>query len=125
MNKLIIELGGKERTLKFNNIFLREFQKKQQEENDEISNISIMIYAGLKAYSVVSETKLDATFEDCCDWAEEMILQNDSDKITAILEAFQESNIYKSGQEVKKKMETEMELQIGMPSNGMLSVNSV
>ena len=123
MNKLIIELGGKERTLKFNNIFLKEFQKKQQKENDEISNISIMIYAGLKSWSVVSETKMEVSFEECCDWAEEMILTNDTNKITAILEAFQESNIYKSGQEVKKKMEAEMEAQIGTLSNGMLTGN--
>lgn len=112
----MIELGGKERTLKFNNIFLREFQAKQKDgEDEEITNLSMMIYAGLKAYSEVSETKMEATFEDACDWAEEMILNNDTEKIEAIMGGFTESNVYKAGVELKKKMD-EANQQIGMPS---------
>jgi hypothetical protein len=118
MNKLVIELGGKERTLKFNNIFLREYQKKQKEDTDEIMQISLMIWAGMKAYSEVSETPLTATFEDACDWGEDMILNNDTDTMNKILNAFQESNVYKAGQEVKKKME-ETSQQTGMPLSDM------
>src|SRR6478609_9736665 len=118
MNKLIIELGGKERTLKFNNIFAREFEKKKLEYDDDVSNLSAMLYAGIKAYSVVSETKMEESFEECCDIAEDVML-NSPDKIMEILTAFQESNFYKAAEDVKKKIEMG-ELQIGMPSNGML-----
>jgi hypothetical protein len=120
MNKLNIEIGGKERTLKFNNVFAREYEKKQRQYNEDVTAIGIMIFAGMKAWSVVSETPMEATFEDCCDWGDEMVLNNDSEKMNKILEAFQESNFYKAVEDIKKKTE-EMIQQIGMPSNGMLT----
>ncbi len=122
MNKLVIELGGKERTLKFNNIFAREFEKKKLEYNDDVTNLSAMLYAGIKAYSVVSETKMQETFEDCCDLAEDIII-NDVDKMQLILDAFQESTFYKAAEEVKKKMESGELEQIGTQLNGMLLEN--
>lgn len=123
MNKLVIELGGKERTLKFNNVFALEYEKKRLQYDETVTSISVMIYAGMKAYSVVSETKMEATFEDCCDWGDDLVLRNDAEKVNAIFEAFYESNIYKASQEVKKKMETETSQQIGTVLNGMLTVS--
>jgi len=124
MNKIVIELGGKERTLKFNNIFAREYEKKKLEYDDDVSNLCAVLYAGIKAYSVVSETKMQETFEECCDLAEDMIL-NHPDKIQEIIEAFQESNFYKAAEEVKKKMAKLAEPPIGIALNGMLMANSV
>ena len=123
MNKLVIELGGKERTLKFNNIFAREFEKKKLEYNDDVTNLSVVLYAGIKAYAVVSETKMDATFEECCDWAEDILI-NDMPKMQQILDAFQESTFYKAAEEIKKKMETDGQPQlIGTQLSDTLTVN--
>jgi hypothetical protein len=111
MNKLVIELGGKERTLKFNMLFLEEYAKKLKENANNVSNTALMIYAAIKANSEVTETPMDCSFEDCFDWAEEMLLNDDVTKINIILEAYQQSNVYKST--IKKKMETESQ-QTGM-----------
>lgn len=114
MNKLTIELGGKQRTLKFNMLFLEEFEKKRKENQGEISNTACMIYAAIKAHSEITDTPMDCTFEDCFDWTEEMLLNNDVEKIEKILEAYQQSTIYKFTQEaIKKKTET-------VQQNGML-----
>jgi hypothetical protein len=126
MNKLVIELGGKERTLKFNNIFAREYEKKKLQYNEDSTNLGDMLYAGIKAYSVVSETKMEETYEECCDLADDILL-NHAEKMQEILTAFQESTFYKAGQEVKKKIETgEMKIEalpIGMQLSDTLMVN--
>lgn len=117
MNKLKIELGGEERTLKFNMLFLEEFEKKRKENQGEVSNTACMIYAGIKANCELTDTQLDCTFEDCYDWAEEILLNNDVAKIEKILEAYQQSTVYKFTQEALKKKEAEaINQQIGMQS---------
>ena len=112
MNKLVIELGGKERTLKFNMLFLEEFEKKRKEKQNEVSNTACMIYAAIKANSELTDTPMDCTFEDCYDWSEEMLLNNDVSKVEKILEAYQQSTVYKATQEAIKKKEA-MNGQIG------------
>ena len=112
MNKLIIELGGKERTLKFNMLFLEHFEKKRKESQGEVSNTACMIYAAIKANSELTDTPMDCTFEDCYDWSEEMLLNNDVSKVEKILEAYQQSTVYKATQEALKKKEL-MNGQIG------------
>lgn len=107
MNKLVIELGGKERTLKFNMIFLEEYDKKKRENGNAISNTAVMIWAGIKAHSEITETPMDCTFEDCYDWAEEMIFNNDVDKINSIGEAFLNSTVFKGIEDAKKKLQQE------------------
>ena len=107
MNKLIIELGGKERTLKFNMLFLEEFEKKRKENQNELSNTACMIYAAIKANSELTDTPMDCTFEDCYDWSEEMLLNNDVSKVEKILTAYQQSTVYKATQEALKKKETQ------------------
>jgi len=105
MNKLVIELGGKERTLKFNMLFLEEFEKKRKENQGEVSNTACMIYAAIKANSELTDTPMDCSFEDCYDWSEEMLLNNDVSKVEKILMAYQESTVYKATQEAIKKKE--------------------
>lgn len=118
MNKLVIELGGKERTLKFNMLFLEEFEKKRKEKQSEVSNTACMIYAAIKANSELTDTPMDCSFEDCYDWAEEMLLNNDVSKVEKILEAYQQSTVYKATQEAIKKKEV-MNGQTGTPLEDM------
>src|SRR5678810_192475 len=105
MNKLVIELGGKERTLKFNMLFLEEFEKKRKEGQGEVLNTACMIYAAIKANSELTDTPMDCTYEDCYDWSEEMLLNNDISKVEKILEAYQDSTVYKATKKKKKKKE--------------------
>jgi len=107
MNKIKIELGGKERTLKFNMLFLEEFEKKRKENKGEVSNTACMIYAAIKANCELTDVQIDCTFEDCYDWSEEMLLNNDISKVEKILEAYQQSTVYKFTQEALKKKEAE------------------
>jgi hypothetical protein len=124
MNKLKIEFGGRERTLKFNMLFLEEFEKKRKENQGDVKNTACMIYAGIKANSELTDTPMDCTFEDCYDWAEEMLLNNEVDKLTTLLEAYQQSTVYKATVEALKKKQVEtasltvMNGQIGTPLNG-------
>lgn len=125
MNKLKIELGGKERTLKFNMLFLEEFEKKRKENQGEVSNTACMIYAAIKANSELTDTPMDCTFEDVYDWSEEMLLNNDVATIEKILEAYQQSTVYKFAEDIKKKTEEALNAgQIGTPLNGTLSGTS-
>lgn len=122
MNKLKIELGGKERTLKFNMLFLEEFEKKRKENQGEVSNTACMIYAAIKANSELTDTPMDCTFEDCYDWSEEMLLTNNVATIEKILEAYQQSTVYKFTQEALKKKETDSLIQTAINGQiGMLS----
>ena len=124
MNKIKIELGGKERTLKFNMLFLEEFEKKRKENQGEVSNTACMIYAAIKANCELTDVQIDCTYEDCYDWSEEMLLNNDISKVEKILEAYQQSTVYKFTQEALKKKEAENlittainNVQIGMQLN--------
>jgi hypothetical protein len=125
MNKLKIELGGKERTLKFNMLFLEEFEKKRKENQGNVSNTACMIYAAIKANSELTDEPMDCTYEDCFDWSEEMLLNNDAETVGKILEAYQQSTVYKFTVEATKKKEMEsMNGQTGKPLNGTLSEKS-
>ena len=48
---------------------------------------------------------MDCTYEDCYDWSEEMLLNSDVSKVEKILEAYQQSTVYKATQEAIKKKE--------------------
>jgi hypothetical protein len=81
-----------------------------------------MIWSGLKAYAEVTDTPVDCTKEDCYDWVEEMLFNNDVDTINAISEAYLQSSVYKATEEAKKK--TQADLQTLIHSNGTLSERS-
>jgi len=118
MNKIKIEIGGKERTLKFNMLFLEEFEKKRKDSQGEVSNTACMIYAAIKANCELTDVQMDCTFEDCYDWSEEMLLNNDLSKVEKILEAYQQSTVYKFTQEALKKKEATESLIAQTLSNG-------
>ena len=83
-----------------------------------------MIYAAIKANSELTDTPMDCTYEDCYDWSEEMLLNNDVSTVEKILEAYQQSTVYKATQEAIKKKEA-MNGQIGTLLEGTPSVSLV
>lgn len=70
MSYIQIELKGKKRGLKFNQLAIEIFSK----HLDDTSNASMIyacIYAGLRGNSYVKREDVDYTFEDVCDWVDE------------------------------------------------------
>jgi len=130
MNKITVNLGGKERTLKFTMLTQELWEKLSiqhfsAEDFGEFSNntqtigkvglaSAIIVYAGLKAYADLTQTKPDFTLEDCLDWVEELMISEDDVVLKSIYDTWTASAAYKSRQELKKKMDE----QIGMQSEG-------
>lgn len=129
MNKVTVNLGGKERTLKFTMLTQELYEKLciQYFTPDDVQAMSaneqtigqtglasaIVIYAGLKAYADLTQTKPDFTLEDCVDWSEELIINNDEQVLQSIFSTWTESAAYKSRVELKKKLEQMESQQIG------------
>jgi|ERR1044072_771763 hypothetical protein len=138
MNKLTIELGGKERTLKFDMRAQEKLEKLLMERLDAEEIVSmaenamsdgtnmfstaILIYAAMLSYCAIVGSKPDFTLEDCIDWYEEIIHKNESQKIQAIMDVYTESTAYKSRVELKKNL-TQAE-QTGMKSEDTHSEKS-
>lgn len=91
MSSCVITLGGKERTLKFNQLAIVVLMKKALPDYQEVTSIPAMVYGGLKGYCYAKEMEEDFTFEDVCDWCEN-ITPDDVEKVVA---AFTEAEAYK------------------------------
>lgn len=102
MSYVQIEIGGKLRGLKFNKMAQLTLQDKIQVGN-LMSGIYALIYAGLTANDYVKGIELDYTFENVCDWADDL----KDEELLKIQEAYQLTEAYKLGQsyleDAKKK----------------------
>lgn len=127
MNKLIIELGGKERTLRFNTLFIKllaEVTEQYPVGTDNVSATAIFVYAGLKADSILTGRALDVSFVDCFETVEDWALNGQDEKIQRIVDAYYSSTVYNFIEESKKKI-VETSEQIGTSSEDMPLENSV
>ena len=93
MSYLQIEIGGKKRGLKFNQLAI-ELISQHNTSGTNTGFIYAMIYAGLKGNSYVKNEEPDYTFEQACDWVDEM--DNKSDVITKVTNTMTETQIWKS-----------------------------
>lgn len=91
-----INIGGKLRNLKYNQLALEEIIK------SDISSISGMgasytiVHAGLIAACYVAREKVDFTFENVCDWIDELIKTKEGvTGVTQAVEAFTISTAFK------------------------------
>lgn len=91
MSYIKIEIGGKERGLKFNQGAIHIFQSKIDSENIAATTGYALIWAGLKANAYVKGEEVDFTFEQVCDWCDEL----SEDTIIKIITCFQETQQYK------------------------------
>jgi hypothetical protein len=96
-----ILIGGKERGWKGSQMTVDIIR---QMADPEISLTYATVYAGLKANCYAKREEPDFTFEEVCDWCEQLSVE-DAQKINA---AFQETQAYKKGiaaqeEDTKKK----------------------
>ena len=93
MSYIKINIGGKERGLKFNQMAMIIMGEKTDKENITASAAYALIYAGLRANTYVKSEEPDYTFEQVCDWVDLLSV----DDIQAINNAFIETEAYKKG----------------------------
>lgn len=105
MSYIQIEIGGKLRGLKFNQMSLMIFSSKTDKDEPTASSGYALIYAGLKANSYVKgeefveTTEVDGkkvetpiTFEMVCDWYEEL----SEETILKVVKCFNETQTFKN-----------------------------
>lgn len=63
-----------------------------------------VLHAGYLNNLIVKETTGDLTFEHFCDYVENAITSKDSEELSIALSTYSQSNVVKTGVEVKKKV---------------------
>ena len=99
MSYLQITIGGKERGLKFNQLAIETIAKLNDTET--VSGLLYaMVYAGLKANLYVKREEPDFTFEQVCDWVDELENKEEfSDKISkCVMESQSWKNLIKTSE---------------------------
>lgn len=90
-NYIQIDIGGKLRGLKFNQLSLEVYTKNVNYEQPNASAIYATFYAGLIGNCYVKKEEPDFTFEQVTDWVDE-VGKNDIEKVCNL---WAETNIYK------------------------------
>jgi hypothetical protein len=102
MSYLQLELGGKLRGLKFNQLAI-EVISTHNDTGTQSAFMYAMIYGGLMGNSYVKREEPDYTFEDVCDWVD--VMENKAEavgKVTDVLTSTQVwKNLVKAGQEAE------------------------
>lgn len=91
MSYIKINIGGSDRGLKFNQGALITFQNTVDKENVNATTPYALIWAGLKANAYVKREEMEFTFEQVCDWVDEM---ND-ETLLEVIKCFQETQAFK------------------------------
>jgi hypothetical protein len=109
MSYLQLELGGKLRGLKFNQLAIEIIST----HNDNSTNSGFMyamIYGGLMGNSYVKREEVSYTFEDVCDWVD--VMGNKAEAIAKVTEVLTSTQVWKTlvkaGEEIneeKKKVQ--------------------
>jgi hypothetical protein len=104
MSYTTIELGGKTRGLKFNQLAI-ELIGQYNDSSTTTGFLYAMVYAGLKGNAYVKREELDATFEQVCDWVDEMpnkdTVVGDTTKVLAETQIWKD--LVKQGEEAEEK----------------------
>lgn len=93
MSYLQIKIGGKLRGLKFNQLAI-EVISQYNNSGTNTGFVYAMIYGGLRGNSYVKNEEPDYTFENVCDWIDE--LENKNEVITLVSNTMTETQIWKS-----------------------------
>lgn len=98
-NYIQIEIGGKLRGLKFNQLALEVFTKHTDYQTTH-GDLYACIYGGLRGNSYVRREEPDYTFEEVCDWCDE----TDNAKIVEAYNLFTETQNFKDWYEKFKDL---------------------
>lgn len=90
MNYIQIEIGGKLRGLKFNQMADVEYQVKVGKNTNPIAHTYAMIWAGLIAACFIKGEEVDFTFEEVCDWCAKV----KDDDFLKILDAYKSTKAF-------------------------------
>lgn len=93
MSYVQIEIGGKLRGLKFNQLAI-ELMAEYNDNQTATSVLYSMVYAGLRGNDYVKRVDPEYSFEDVCDWVDGM--DDKQQKLDKIAAALNESQIWKS-----------------------------
>lgn len=91
--KILLNLGGSIRPLKFNMYAVKKFD--DIKASGDAGEILKLVYGGLHGGCLIENKDADFTTEDVSDWIDELIM-NDPDAVNKIMDCFSESNIYKA-----------------------------
>jgi hypothetical protein len=100
---ITLQLGGKERTLKFNMRALETLSEVKLAGDIGLSSAAVIVYAGLIGWHYAKQTQPDFTFEDVSEWVEDIMLSEDRGVIADVNECFESSRAFKFIQENAKK----------------------
>ncbi len=104
MSYIQIEIGGKERGLKFNQLAI-EIIASYNDGATTSSFMYAMYYGGLRGNSYVKREETDYTFEQVCDWVDE--LKNKSEVNEKVVNMMQSTALWqeliKDGEDQEKK----------------------
>jgi hypothetical protein len=92
MSYLQIELGGKSRGLKFNQLAI-EIISTYNDQSTNSGFLYAMIYGGLRGNSYVKREETNYTFEEVCDWCDQ--IANKEQIIAKVTETLTETQIWK------------------------------
>ena len=88
-----IDLGGKLRSLKFNMYAIELIANRQI--NSDSCNLAIFIYAGLCGNAFAKSCGVaplcEEDFDEIIEWAEDMLINSETEKIKSIMEAYYQS----------------------------------
>ena len=99
MSYIQIEIGGKLRGLKFNQLAI-EIISQYNDSQTQSGFLYSMVYGGLRGNTYVKREEPDYTFEEVCDWVDNF--ENKEEAVAIITKAMTESQVWK---EVVKKGE--------------------
>jgi hypothetical protein len=95
MSYIKINIGGEERGLKFNQLSLEVYIQNLDYDAINTSSIYATFYAGLKGNSYAKKEEVTYTFEDVCNWVDDLFIK-DKSIIETITKLFSETENYKN-----------------------------
>jgi hypothetical protein len=106
-----LEIGGKLRGLKFNQLSLEVYTKNLNYGNAiNASTIYATFYAGLVANCYVKQEEPDFTFEDVTNWVDELYEQGRKKDIEKVCNCWAETHTYREWlEEFKEKLRSILE----------------
>lgn len=109
MSRIEINIGGKIRGWKANQLTVELFSKFVKQDGIEITSLYAAVYSGLMADLYVNRAEPDFTFADVCDWVDAIYEGKDLSIISAVNDAFEDSAAYISTMEkLQDKIRTEV-----------------
>lgn len=120
---IVADIGGKKRGLKFGmyavTMISRRIGKFLEAGAEVTSQVAVEIfYAGLVNNCVVKESEQDFTYEQVTDWVEEMLYDENGQKLIAdVINEFQQSRPIKEGQKAAASLDEDAKKKL-MEMNG-------